>query len=90
MVQGENIGQTYQFVASGNAQLGFVALSQVMQQGHITRGSAWVVPAALHAPLRQDAILLKGAQHNPAAQALLDYLRGAKARAIMQAYGYTF
>lgn len=90
VVQGENIGQTYQFVASGNAQLGLVALAQVMQQGKIAHGSAWVVPAALHAPLRQDAILLQGAQHNPAAQALLDYLRGARARAIMQAYGYTF
>lgn len=90
VVQGENIGQTYQFVASGNAQLGLVALAQVMQQGKIAHGSAWVVPAALHAPLRQDAILLQGAQHNPAARALLDYLRGARARAIMQAYGYTF
>jgi molybdate transport system substrate-binding protein len=90
VVQGENIGQTYQFAASGNAQLGFVALSQVMQHGQLTAGSAWVVPAGLHAPIRQDAILLKGAEHNPAAKALLDYLRGDKARAIIRSYGYAF
>lgn len=89
-VQGENIGQTYQFVASGNAALGFVALSQVLVDGKLREGSAWRVPAALHAPIRQDAILLNKGQGNPAAAALLQYLRGDKARAIIQAYGYEF
>ena len=87
-VQGENIGQTYQFVASGNALLGFVALSQVMVDGRISRGSAWLVPSELHAPIRQDAVLLTAGKDQAAASALLQYLRGDKARAIIQAYGY--
>ncbi|MFN4120129.1 molybdate ABC transporter substrate-binding protein [Acidovorax sp.] len=89
-VQGENIAQTFQFVSSGNAQLGFVALSQVMMDGRIDKGSAWQVPAHLHAPIRQDAVLLKAGQGNPAAAALLQYLRGDKARAVIKAYGYSF
>lgn len=88
MVQGENIGQTYQFVASGNAALGFVALSQVMAEGRLVEGSAWVVPASLHTPLRQDAVLLSTGRDNPAASALLAYLKGEKARAIVRAFGY--
>lgn len=59
LVQGENIAQAYQFVASGNAALGFVALSQVMQEGRFTHGSGWVVPAHLHGPLKQEAVLLR-------------------------------
>lgn len=89
-VQGENIAQAFQFVSSGNAPLGFVALSQVMVDGRIDRGSAWRVPAHLHAPIRQDAVLLKAGQGNPAAAALLQYLRGDNARAVIQAYGYSF
>ena len=89
-VQGENIAQTYQFVASENAPLGFVALSQVFADGQISEGSAWIVPAELHSPLRQDAVILKAGADNPAALALADYLRGEKARSIMQSYGYGF
>jgi len=89
-VQGENIAQTYQFVASGNAPLGFVALSQVFADGQIREGSAWIVPAELHSPLLQDAVILKAGADNPAALALADYLRGEKARSIMQSYGYGF
>lgn len=89
-VQGENIAQTYQFVASGNAPLGFVALSQVFANGRIREGSAWIVPAELHNPLLQDAVILKAGADNPAALALADYLRGEKARSIMQSYGYGF
>lgn len=89
-VQGENIAQTFQFVSSGNAQLGFVALSQVMVDGRIDKGSAWQVPAHLHDPIRQDAVLLKAGQGNPAAEALLKYLRGDKARAVIKAYGYSY
>ena len=89
-VQGENIAQTYQFVASGNAPLGFVALSQVFADGRIREGSAWIVPAELYSPLLQDAVILKAGADNPAALALADYLRGEKARSIMQSYGYGF
>ena len=89
-VYGENIAQTYQFAASGNAELGFVALSQVWADGQLKSGSVWPVPAALHTPLRQDAIVLKPGQHQPATAALMNYLRSDKARAIMRGYGYGF
>ncbi|MFD0669774.1 molybdate ABC transporter substrate-binding protein [Ramlibacter sp. MAHUQ-53] len=88
LVQGESIGQAYQFVATGNAALGFVALSQVQAQGRLTAGSAWVVPAGLHAPLRQDAILLVPGRDSPAARALLAFLRTEEARALLRAHGY--
>lgn len=87
-VFGENIAQTFQFVKTGNATLGFVALSQVMVDGQIPSGSAWVVPAHLHAPIRQDAVLLKAGEHNAAAKALLQYLRTDAARAVIRAHGY--
>ena len=87
-VQGENIAQTYQFVSTGNAPLGFVALSEVFANGRIARGSGWIVPESLHAPIRQDAVLLARARDNRTAQALLAFLRGAKARATMRSYGY--
>jgi molybdate transport system substrate-binding protein len=88
-VQGENIAQTYQFVASENAQLGFVALSQAFADGRITSGSAWIVPPELHTPIRQDAILLDKGRDNPAAVALMQYLRSDKARAIIRSHGYS-
>ena len=88
LVQGENIGQAFQFAATGNAALGFVALAQVMSDGRIARGSAWIVPPHLHAPLKQDAVLLRPGASNPAAAALLDYLRGDAARAVLRGYGY--
>lgn len=90
LVQGESIAQAYQFVASGNARIGFVALSQVAQQGRIARGSGWLVPANHHAPLTQDAVLLNPGATNPAASAFLIYLRGNAARAILRDAGYTF
>ncbi|HWP13098.1 MAG TPA: molybdate ABC transporter substrate-binding protein [Ramlibacter sp.] len=89
-VQGENIGQAFQFVATGNAPLGFVALSQVMVNGRIAKGSAWVVPASLHAPIRQDAVILARGKDSAATAALAAYLRGDKARAIIRSYGYEF
>ena len=88
VVQGENIGQAYQFVYTGNAALGFVALSQVMLDGKIREGSVWVVPANLHKPIRQDAVLLSNGKDNPAAIALLAYLKTDKARAIIRSFGY--
>lgn len=87
-VTGENIAQTHQFVASGNAELGFVALSQVMSEGRLTSGSAWIVPTELHAAIRQDAVLLARGRDNPAALALLDFLKGERATAIIRAHGY--
>ena len=88
IVQGENIAQAHQFVSTGNAELGFVALSQVSRDGRFTSGSGWIVPESMHGPIRQDAvILLKGAA-NPAARALADYLRSDKARGIIRSYGY--
>ena len=89
-VTGENIGQTFQFVKTGNAALGFVALSQVMVDGQISSGSAWVIPSKLYDPIRQDAVLLKTGENNPAATALLQYLRGDSARQVIRAYGYQF
>jgi molybdate transport system substrate-binding protein len=90
LVQGENIAQTYQFAASGNADLGFVALSQIMVDGKITGGSAWIVPGHLHAPIRQNAALLLTGKGNPAAEKLMKYLQSDKARAIIKSYGYEF
>ncbi|MDR6959641.1 molybdate transport system substrate-binding protein [Pseudomonas brassicacearum] len=88
LVEGQNITQAYQFVSTGNAELGFVALSQIYKDGKVTSGSAWIVPAELHDPIKQDAVILSKGQDNPAAVALMDYLKGPKAAAIIQAYGY--
>jgi len=88
IVQGENISQTHQFVATGNAELGFVALSQVFKDGKITSGSAWIVPAKLYAPIRQDAVVLAKGRNKPAASALVNYLKTDKARSIIKSYGY--
>ena len=88
LVHGESIGQTYQFVSTENAQLGFVALSQISVDGRITQGSAWVVPQSLHTPLKQDAVLLNAGKDNAAAHALLKYLQGDAAKAIITRYGY--
>jgi molybdate transport system substrate-binding protein len=90
LVQGENITQAYQFVVSGNAEIGFVALSQVWKDGRISEGSGWIVPTGLHAPIRQDAVILEKGRGKPAAQALLDYLASEKARAVIRSFGYEF
>jgi len=87
-VQGENIAQTFQFVSTGNAELGFVALSQVVEGGKLKRGSAWIVPASLHAPIRQDAVVLTRGKDNPAAAALVKFLKTDQARAVIKSYGY--
>ncbi|WP_461481627.1 molybdate ABC transporter substrate-binding protein [Porticoccus sp.] len=87
LVLGENIAQTYQFVISGNAQLGFVARSQVAANDNLA-DRYWLVPNELYQPIRQDAVLLKSGADNPAAQALMNFLRSDAAVAIMQHYGY--
>jgi len=88
LVQGENIAQTYQFINTGNAELGFVALSQVIENGKISSGSGWVIPNDHYTPIRQDAVLLTQGAKNPAASALLDYLKSAPALTIIEKYGY--
>ena len=85
LVTGENITQTLQFTESGNAELGFVALSQVVKNEN---GSRWLVPTELYQPIRQQAVLLKAGQNNPAAQAFLTYLRSEPARSIITSFGY--
>ncbi|WP_353235886.1 molybdate ABC transporter substrate-binding protein [Diaphorobacter ruginosibacter] len=90
IVTGENIGQTYQFVATGNAPLGFVALSQVMTDGKVTKGSYWIVPESMHEPIRQDAVLLNKGENNDTAKELLKYLKSDEARAVIKTYGYGF
>lgn len=88
LVQGENIAQTYQFVSTANAELGFVALSQVIENGKIAKGSGWIIPGNYYAPIRQNAVLMKKGAENPAAPALLNYLKSAPALAIIEKYGY--
>lgn len=85
LVRGDNIAQTFQFVMTGNAQLGFVAASQVAKDA---RGSQWQPPQSLYDPLRQDAVLLSKGEANPAALAFMDFLLGEEARQIAQRYGY--
>ena len=88
IVQGENIGQTFHFVFSNNAPLGFVARSQVLNPTINGMGSRWDVPKNLHEPLRQQAVLLIHGQHNQAATAFLDYAKGPEARNIIKQSGY--
>ena len=88
VVQGESIAQTQQFVTSGNAQLGFVALSQVWESGKLKSGSGWIVPETMHEELRQDAVLLNPGKDSPAAHALLAWLKSDKAKKIIDRYGY--
>ena len=87
-VQGENISQTQQFITTGNAELGFVALSQVFKDGKVTGGSAWIVPPGLYEPIRQDAVLLARGKDKPAAAALAAYLKGDKAKTVIRSFGY--
>lgn len=87
-VTGENIGQTYQFVASGAAPLGFVAMSQVYEDNKLKSGSAWVVPSNLYSPIRQDAVVLTKGGNKAAVTAFIAYLKGDKAKAVIRAFGY--
>lgn len=85
IVQGTNIAQTFQFVATGNAELGFVALSQVVAD---KAGSRWPVPSKLYKPIAQDAVLLKRGAANPAATAFVKFLAGTEARKVIERFGY--
>jgi molybdate transport system substrate-binding protein len=88
LVTGQSIAKALHFISTGNAELGFVALSQVYQNGQLSSGSAWIVPDKLHTPIRQDALILKNGEHNPAAAAFVDYMQGEKAAVIIKSYGY--
>lgn len=88
IVQGENISQAHQFISTGNAELGFVALSQVFKNGKLSSGSAWIVPEKFYTPIRQDAVVLAKGKSKAAATALVDYLKSEKARGIIRSYGY--
>ncbi|MCB0058378.1 MAG: molybdate ABC transporter substrate-binding protein [Caldilineaceae bacterium] len=88
VVYGKNIGQTHALVATGNAELGFVALSHVRSVKGKIGGSHWIVPEQLHAPILQDAILVTTAADNAAARAFLAFLRGSAARAMIERFGY--
>ena len=88
-VVSNNIGKTFQFVESGNTQIGFVALSQCFKNGAFTGGSGWVVPQDLYKPILQDAVQLKAGEKNAGAKRFLDYLKTSnEAAAIREAYGY--
>ncbi len=88
VVMGENLSQTMGFIESGNAQLGFVALSQVFDPKLKGKGARWDVPNHLHEPIKQDAILLTKGNDNAAAKALMEFLASPKAQAIIERYGY--
>lgn len=88
VVQGESIAQTFQFVSSGNAQLGFIALSQVWENGRLKSGSGWIVPDAMHEQLKQDVVLLNPGKDSKAATELINYLKSDKAKKIIDRYGY--
>jgi molybdate transport system substrate-binding protein len=87
IVTAENITQAYQFISSGNAELGFVALSQVLKDGKI-EGSSWLVPAKLYTQIRQDAVVLEPGKGKAAVDALMKFLKGDKAKAIIKSFGY--
>ena len=88
LVTGESIGQTYNFIATGNAELGFVALAQVLDGGKLKSGSMWVVPAQYHAPIIQDAVILNRAASNPAAKAWMELLKTPQSKELIRSYGY--
>lgn len=88
LVMGDSIAQTWQFVATGNADLGFVALSQLRVSERPAVGSSWIVPASMHPEIRQDVVLLRAGEANPAAVALLAFLRGDEARRLIADFGY--
>lgn len=88
LVKGENIAQTYQLAATENADLAFIALSQITRDGKASGGSWWLVPSELYKPIRQSAVLLSGAKDQVAARAFLAFLKSEKSLAVMRGFGY--
>jgi len=87
-VRGENVAQTYQFVSSGNADLGFIALSQLLGTKKVKQDSYWLVPNYMHHPIKQDVVLLRSAEKSQGARAFLDFIHSNKAKNIIAEYGY--
>lgn len=87
-VMGENIAQTHQFLHSGNADIGFIALSQLQSDPALLNASHWIIPEHLYTPIKQDAVLLKSAMNNPAAVKFYQFLQSAEATAIISQDGY--
>jgi molybdate transport system substrate-binding protein len=90
IAQAENLTQAMQYVTSGTAQAGFLALSQIIQPDGSLRGNAWLPPASRYSSLEQQAVVLTASPQQEAAQAFLDWLRGEEARAVIKAAGYGF
>ncbi|MDR3370667.1 molybdate ABC transporter substrate-binding protein [Rhodoferax sp.] len=88
LVQGESIGQTFAFAATGNAEVGFVAMSQVLEGGKLKGGSMWVIPQTLYDPIRQDAVVLQHGADNEAAKALMQLLKSPNIKNLIRSYGY--
>lgn len=88
LVYGENINQTFQFAASGNAHLGWIALSQVMQHGKIEKGSYWIIPPEMHTPILQDAVVLIRGKDKKAIIDFMKYLTTPSAQRIISSFGY--
>ncbi len=88
MIMGENITQTHQLISTGNIELGFIALSQIIDNGKISNGSGWIIPNDEYKNIKQGVVLLKTGEKNPAAKALLNYLKSPSAKTIIQKYGY--
>jgi molybdate transport system substrate-binding protein len=88
LVQGESISQTFNFVYTANADVGFIAMSQVLEGGKLKSGSMWVVPQTLYSPIQQDAVVLKTAANNEAAQALVKLLKSPNIKDLIRSYGY--
>ena len=85
MVRGENISQTYQFVKSGNAEMGFVAYSQILRSNQPIAGSYWLIPQTLYQPIEQQVVLLKD---NSTIRDFIAYVQGSEAQTIIRTYGY--
>lgn len=88
IVQGNNVGQTYQFIAIGNAELGFIARAQYQATAKTDQGSHWFVPTSLHTPIQQGAVLLKPGENNSAAKAFMQFLKTPSTRKIIETFGY--
>ena len=89
ILRGENISQAYQYVASGAADLGFVALSQIKARGNNISGRYWEASESLHSPIVQQAVVLKKASKNIQARSFLNYLKSSKGKAMIENFGYS-
>ena len=87
-MQGENINQVFQFISSQNAELGFVALSQVLDPKNKKKGRRWDIPDEFYDPIKQDVVILRNGKNNPGAVALWKFLRGEFSKRIIKKYGY--